>query len=160
MKKFSLGGFSTRLACAVGLFVVMSAAAQAQTMRVEAQLVWGTDDPKSPNPKHHPVDPDLAHRLSRTPYRWKNYFEVNRQVDEVHVGETKTNISISKHCTLDIKNLGTNRVEVKLHGDGKHVSTHSESLAKNGLLILAGDAGNETAWLVTIRKREDPIAAK
>ena len=95
--------------------------------------------------------------MSTAPYRWKNYFEVNRQVVDVAVGETKK-VSMSKRCSLDIKNLDTNRIEVKLHGDGKPVSTHKESLAKNWRLILSGDAGNQTAWLVSLRKTDAPSA--
>jgi hypothetical protein len=160
MKTICFGGMFGRSTAGLGLALLMCGAVHAQTMKVEAQLVWGTDDAVSPNPKHHPIDADLARRLQKAPYRWKNYFEVNRQIVEVRVGETKTNIPMSKRCTLDIKNLGENRVEVKLHGDGKPVSTHRESLAKNGMFVLGGDAGNQTAWFVTIRKRDEPMAAK
>ncbi len=38
---------------------------------------------------------------------------------------------MSKHCALDIKNLGTNRVQIKLYGDGKPVSSNKESLVDN-----------------------------
>ena len=59
---------------------------------------------------------------------------------------------MSPRCVLEIKNLGDERVEVRLHGNGKPVSIHKESLKDNGLLVLGGEAANETAWLVTIRK--------
>ena len=58
-------------------------AAQAQALKVEVQLIWGTNDPQSPDPKHKAIDADLAKRLSKSPYRWKNYFEVNREVVEM-----------------------------------------------------------------------------
>ena len=150
--------FSLKLAlCLVsGLAFLQAEAAHAQTLRIEAQLVWGTDDAQSPNSKHHPVDTVLAKKLSRTPYRWKNYFAECRQIVEIPVGQTKSNIVMSPRCTLDIKNLGDERVEVKLHGDGKPVSTHRESLANDWVLVLSGNAPNETAWLVTIRKSDAP----
>ena len=143
----------------LGLVLLMTGAAHAQNLRLEAQLVWATDEPTSPNAKHHPVDPDIARRLANGPYRWKNYFEVNRQSINIAVGETKTKIPMSDHCTLDIKNMGANRVEIKLHGDGKDVSTHRESLANKHLFVVAGDAGNKTGWLVTIRQKADPLAS-
>ncbi len=39
-----------------------------------------------PIPSTIPVDEDLAKKLSKSPYRWKHYFEVNRQVVEIHRG--------------------------------------------------------------------------
>jgi hypothetical protein len=137
----------------------MAGAAQAQNLRVEAQLVWATDQPKSPNPRHRPVEPDLAKRFSNGPFRWKYYFEVNRQSVNIAVGETKAKIPMSNHCALDIKNLGNNWVEVKLHGDGKPVYQHRGSLANNRMFVLAGDAGNKTAWFVTVRQQGVPLAS-
>jgi hypothetical protein len=161
MKKLYLSpSLLLKLALGLGISLLLAGNARAQTLKIEAQLVWGTDDPQSPNPKHHPVDPDLAKKLGKTPYRWKNYFMENRQIVEVKAGETKSKIIMSPHCTLDIKNLGSERIEVKLHGDGKQVSSHTESLSKDWVLILSGNAPNETAWLVTIRKADAPTAAK
>jgi hypothetical protein len=153
MKIFRVVPIWAKVAFCAGALALMcqAQAAQAETMRLEALLVWGTDEPQSPNPKHEPVDADLARRLRKLPYKWKNYFLVHREVAEVADGETKAKISMSKRCVLDIKNLGTNRVEVRLHGDGKPVSVHTETLPIRQLLILSGDAGNETGWLVIIR---------
>jgi len=147
-----------KLALCLGMAALLGAPAYAQNLKVEAKLVWGTDDSKSPNPKHHPLDPTLARRLGKSPYRWKNYFEETQQIVEVPVGQTKSKIIMSPRCVLEIKNLGDERVEVRLHGNGKPVSIHKESLKDNGLLVLGGEAENETAWLVTIRKAS--VAAK
>jgi len=131
---------------------MVAGSAHAQSMKVEAKLVWCTDDAHSPNPKHHPLEADLARRLKHSPYRWKNYFEESHHIVDIPVGQTRSRIVMSPHCSLDIKNLGNETVEVRLHGNGKPVSIHTESLSKNGLLVVGGQAENETAWLVTIRK--------
>src|ERR1700749_2059809 len=110
MKTLRRAAILTKTTACLGAAVLLVATAQAQNLKVEAQLIWGTDDVQSPDPKHRPIDADLAHRLSKAPYRWKNYFEVNREVVDIAVGETKTKIPISKRCLLDIKNLGDNRV--------------------------------------------------
>lgn len=133
---------------AVAFFAESSQAAD--PMRVEVQLVWATNDPRSPDPKHKAIDAELARRLSRSPYRWKNYFEVNRLGAQIPNGQTRKSIKMSDHCTLDIKNLGNDWAEIKLYGNGKLVSTHKEQLP----LILAGDAKNDTAWLVVIKKAD------
>jgi hypothetical protein len=62
---------------------------------------------------------------------------------------------MSEHCMLTVRSLGDNRFEVKLQGDGKPVSTHTETLQDDWPLILSGDAKNNTAWLVVIQKVTD-----
>ena len=153
MKNFSFAAVRLCLAM-VSLAVVFSTeAAPAEVpLKGEVLLVWGTDAPQSPDPTHIPVDPELAKKLSKSPYRWKYYFQVKQQLVEIPVGETKKNVSMSKHCALDIKNLGNNRVEVKLYGEGKLVSTNKEPWMDNWPLIFAGASVDETAWLVVLRK--------
>jgi hypothetical protein len=125
-----------------------SAARAAEPLRLEALLIWGTDEAKSPDPSHIPIDPVLAARLAKSPYRWRHYFEVKRQRLEIALKQNKTDIIMSEHCRLDVKNLGNDWAEIKLYGNGKLVSTHTEKLP----LVLAGDSKNNTAWMVVIRK--------
>ncbi len=55
MKNFSFAAGSLRLAL-ICLTVVCGAdfARAQEPLRAEALLVWGTNDPQSPDPKHHP----------------------------------------------------------------------------------------------------------
>lgn len=152
MKNFRIPSVTFCAALGLLAMVLLAGSASAQALKVEAQLIWGTNDPQSPDPNHKPVDADLARQLSKSPYRWKYYFEVNRKIVDVPVGAVKSNVPVSDHCKLDIKNLGTNQVEVTLHGNGKRVYSHRESLANGWRLILSGDAKNDTAWLVVIKK--------
>ncbi len=128
------------------------------SLPVELQLIWATNEPRSPDPKHHPVEPDVAQMLTNNPFRWKYYFEVHRRVEDVPSDHSLEKVVMSKHCSLDIKYLGNRagkeRVQVKLYGDGKLVSTDRDALP----LLLAGDAQNGTAWFVLIRKA--PAGAK
>ena len=93
-------------------------ASAADSLPVELQLIWATNEPKSPNPKHHPVDADVQKMLEQTPYRWKYYFEVHRRVEDVPGDRSLEKVVMSKHCALDIKYLGNaqgrERVQVKL----------------------------------------------
>jgi hypothetical protein len=128
------------------------------SLPVEMQLIWATNEPKSPDPKHHPVEPDVASMLTNTPFRWNYYYEVHRRVEDVPSDHSLEKVVMSRHCALDIKYLGNHsgheRVLVKLYGDGTLVSTHKENLP----LMLAGNAQNGTAWFVLIRKA--PAGAK
>ncbi len=118
---------------------------------VQAQLIWGTNDPQSPDPKHRDIGPELSAKLKASAFRWKNYFEVKRHVASIPTNETKTLI-MSDLCKVEIKSLGGDMVEIKLFGEGKPLATRKEKLAVDWPLIMAGDAKNDTAWMVVIRK--------
>ena len=141
---------------------LMPLALQGQTntsgehFHVETLLIWGTNDPQSPDPKHKPVDAELAKKLEKGPYRWKYYYEVNRQIVALPAGEEKKGIKLSSHLTLDMKNPKDGRIEVVMHGDGKPVSRHAEPFPMGKHFILSGDAKNETAWFAVIKRVEPP----
>ncbi len=126
---------------------------------VDAQLVWGTNDPMSPDPNHKPVDPKLEKILRNGPYRWKYYYQVNRVVVTLASGETRKGVKMSSKCVLDMTNPGDGRVEVILHGDGKKVSKHAEPFPKDKHFILGGNAQNETAWFVVLTRIDSPPKA-
>jgi hypothetical protein len=127
--------------------------AQGADMKLEAQLIWGTDDAKSPNPKHKPVDTELKQKLKQLPLKWANYFEENRVVLEVGQGASKKS-SLSTRCELEVKNLDGHKVEVTHYGQGKKVATRTQAMPKGEVLVLGGNAPDSTAWLVAIRRLE------
>jgi hypothetical protein len=117
---------------------------------MEARLIWGTDEAKSPDPKHKPLDGDLAKKLRDMPLKWKNYFEVNRQVFTIN-DKDYTNVVMSKQCSIQVKDKGANAVTVKLFGQGKQVNRVDKPLPKGEVLTIGGDAKNNSAWLITVR---------
>ncbi|MDQ6633057.1 MAG: hypothetical protein M3Y82_15095 [Verrucomicrobiota bacterium] len=129
--------------------VFNSAAVTPADTKLELQLIWGTNDPQSPDPKHKPLEPELAKKMEKSPYKWKNYFEVNRQAIQVAPNATQKS-KMSPQCEVEVKNLSDGRIEVKLFGNGKEVSKHIHPLA-NGLLIVGGDCKNDTAWFVMVK---------
>jgi hypothetical protein len=135
------------------LFCGATTHAKGGSMELEAQLIWGTNDDKSPDPNHKEIDAPLAKKLSKTPYKWKNYFEVNRQKTSLAPGIAHK-MTMSKECELEVKNLGDGRIEVKLFGNKNPVSRNTESLPPGKTLILGGDAKNDTAWLIVIKRTD------
>lgn len=127
--------------------------AQAGPMKVEAQLLWGTDDAKSPNPKHKPIDPALRAKLKTLPLKWSNYFEENRVVLVVPQGGSKRT-ALSAHCDIELKNLDGTKVQVTHYGEGKKVATRTQELSKGELLVLGGNAPGATTWLVALRRAD------
>lgn len=127
--------------------------AQAAELKFEAQLVWATDDAKPPEGKKYiPVAPEVGQKLKKL-LKWKNYFEVRRSNFSINPG-TANKVAISEKCQLDVKDLGAANVEVVLIGKGKEVARQKQALPKGETLVLGGNAPNETAWLVILKRVE------
>lgn len=147
--------FSTiRLACVAPgflLLMVLATSVAAGELKLEAQLIWGTNDEKSPDPKHKAVDARVAKKLSKLPFKWQNYFEVNRVKFTLSEDQIQK-IELSKECKIKVRYLGKSTVEVQFYGKGELVSKISQSLTKEECLVTGGNAANLTAWFVMLRQ--------
>jgi hypothetical protein len=126
---------------------------QAASMKFQVQLVWGTEDDQSPDPKHKPVEPAVKAKLKELPLKWTNYFEVNRKDFEL-APSGSTRVPLSEKCALEVKSLGGSKLEVTLIGKGKETLKRTQALPKGEMLVLAGNAPNATAWLVVLKRIE------
>jgi hypothetical protein len=145
---------TAHLTClALGCFLLTGLSVQvlADELKLEAQLIWGTNDEKSPNPKHKPVDSQVAKKLKKLPFKWQHYFEVNRQQFTVAQGETKK-IVLSKDCEITVRNAGNHSVEMHIFGKGECIGKISQALPKDELLVTGGNAANFTSWFVVLRQ--------
>jgi hypothetical protein len=134
-------------------FVSGGSGVHAATLKLQAQLVWGTNDDHSPNPKHKPVEPDVRKKLKELPLKWSNFFEVNRKDVEVPPS-SNSRVPLSEKCRLEIKSLGGSKVAVTLFGKGKETWKGTQALPKGEMLVLGGNAPNATAWLVVLKRIE------
>ena len=134
------------------LLALSSPALMASILKIEAKLIWATNEDKSPDPNHTPVDAPTAERLRKT-FKWKNYFVVKTLTKEVP-SRGSQRFELSKKCTIEIKELEGPRVEVMLIGEGKPVHRAVKSLSKGESFVYSGDDKNETAWFVIITELE------
>lgn len=125
----------------------------AANLKLEAKLIWGTDDAKSPNPDHKEVDSVTREKLRKV-FKWKNYFVVNRVTKPVP-SRGSNKFELSKECTIEIKELEGPRVEVKLIGKGKEVHKTTLDIQKGQSVVYSGDDTNQSAWFVIITELED-----
>jgi acylphosphatase len=126
------------------------AGASPAEMQFQVHLVWATDDPKPPEGKNYtPLEPEIRKQIKAL--KWKNYFEV-RHVDFSVSPATATKVPISAKCSIEVKDLGNSNLEVVLIGKGKEVARVKQVLRKGEILVPAGDAPNETAWLAILRR--------
>jgi hypothetical protein len=142
-----------------GLFVVSLFAAVpafAEDLKIEAVLIWGTNDDKSPDPKHKLVDSKTAQELRKV-FAWKNYFEVSRTSGTVPNRGTNS-ITVSKHCTVEIAELEGPKVSVLLIGKGKPQNRTTKALSRGESFVLAGDVKDGSAWFVIISQLDEKAA--
>lgn len=143
-------------AWSVAALVMMSCTefrAEPAVCRLEIHLVWGTNDDRSPDPSHKPVDSEVKDKLKELPLKWSNYFEVTRKTVEVTT-TSASRVALSDKCELEVKSLTTSKIEVTLFGKGKETLKRSQALPKGEMLVLGGNAPNSTAWLVVLKRIE------
>jgi hypothetical protein len=133
------------------LFATASARAASGDMKIEATLIWATNDKSDPNPNHKPVAPKIREKLKELPLKWANYFEVNKVTLDIPKGESRKG-KLSDKCEVEVKNLDGAQVEVALLGKGDPVWKRVQSLPKGEVLVFGGNAQNATAWLVALER--------
>ena len=125
----------------------------AANLKLEAKLIWGSDDEKSPNPEHKEVDAATREKLRKV-FKWKNYFVVNRVVKEVP-SRSSNQFKLSQDCTIEIKELEGPKVEVKLIGKGKEVHKTTLTISKGQSVVYSGDDKNQSAWFAIITELDE-----
>lgn len=150
--KLTRAGALGWLCAGLVLLAVPSAIAQAAELKLQTQLVWGTDDSKPPEGKKYvPVEPEIQKKLHELPLKWKNYFEVRRSEFSIKP-EMAKKVALSEKCELNVLTHGNSTFEVSLFGKGKEVVRRTQALPKGQILVLGGNAPNATAWLVILKR--------
>jgi hypothetical protein len=128
--------------------------ADSSEMKFEVQLIWATNDKKSPNPKHKPVEPKIRKKLDEIPLKWESYFEVNRKEVTVPKGG-KNKSPLSDKCAVEVKDIDGKKVEVSLFSKKTDaVISQTQPLPKGEILLLSGNAPDKTAWFVAVKRIE------
>ena len=145
--------FPGRLAVWGLLLSLMCATAQAKDLKFEAFLVWATNAEKSPDPSHKPVNKEVRKKLTELPLKWNNFFEVNRKNLAVSRHESEK-VELSAKCKIEVKDVNGKDIEVALFGKGQPVLRRTQPLSKGEMLVLGGNAPDETGWLVVLKRTE------
>jgi hypothetical protein len=119
--------------------------------KLVVQLVWCTNEEKSPDPNHKPVSAELEKKLKNQPFKWQHYFEVcSKTISPAEGGSQR--VQLSRECVVLVRNLGGNEVEVTLLGKGEKVSKVKQKLPAGETLVQGGNAANGTGWFVVVRQ--------
>lgn len=153
MRNCILGRGAWILLVSLVLGVLCVRAEEVADLKLEAVLVWGANDDKSPDPNHKPVDPEIARKLSGLPFKWTHYFEVCRKSLTVTSG-SPAKTKMSKDCVIEVRRLDKGQIEVTLIGKGQPVGKITQKLRKGETLVTGGNAANFTGWFIVIKKVE------
>lgn len=153
MSKRLFSSGPSRVLIAIVLLVGSSVSTFAANLKLEAKLIWGTNEDKSPNPEHKQVDAPTKEKLCKV-FKWKNYFVVNRVTKPVP-SRGSNHFKLSDECTIEIKELEGPKVEVKLIGKGKEVHKTTLTISTGQSVVYSGDDKNQSAWFVIITELEE-----
>jgi len=148
--KRTLSAWLATLCC---LLACGGISAQAKELKFEAILVWATDSEKSPDPHQRPVSADVRKKLKELPLKWANYFEVNRKRLVVAQGGSEK-AELSEKCKLQVADVDGTHIEISLIGKGEPVLKRIQPLLRGEMLVLGGNAPDETGWLVVLKRLE------
>lgn len=137
--------------------LLLPAAVLAEEFKVEARLVWGTNQPKPAGKPFTALDDPSRDKVRQ--FKWTNYWVVNTVISPVPRGKPQL-VNLSSKCAIDINDLGNGNVEIRLFelkegAEPKLVKPvqHSLKALKNGeYCILAGDDKKvwDDAWFVIL----------
>jgi hypothetical protein len=130
------GSHAPRTACAAG------------ETTFQVQLIWGTNGEKPKDKPLKPVDPKLMERL-RGVFKWKDYYEVNRKPLTLPKDGSQK-LKMSDKCDIQVQDVGTGRIEIKLFGEGTLVVKKVQTVVPGEVIVLAGDSKDNTAWFVVL----------
>jgi hypothetical protein len=137
---------------AAGLADNTNAEPKAAEQKLEAILVWGTDQDKPEKPKHElkDVETSLKSKFQKI-FKWKNYYQIgDAKPFSSRAGETRQ-VKLSHKCEIKVKQSEKEGLTVELIGEGIPVVKRTQSMPLKDLLILAGDDKNATAWFVVLK---------
>lgn len=133
---FAWGGFTARTV--------------AEDMKLQATLIWGTNDQCTNKAGLKPVSPAVAKKFKD--FKWSHYYEIART--NVTASASGSRVQMSKDCDLDIKLRDNGKLEVTLIGKGQTVGTIQKELRKGGCLATGGEAKNSTGWFILMKRIE------
>ena len=137
--------------CLILGFALAAVDLRAEDLNLDAQLIWGTNSDKPPEPALPEVDKETAKKL-RNVFKWKHYYLINKTNAVVASRGTKR-IPLSKKCTIEITELEGPKVGVTLIGEQKPVNKTAKPLSKGESIVIAGDDKNDCAWFVVIAQK-------
>jgi len=140
----------TKLICAAAILISFAGAnafAAQGDLKLEAQLILGSNDEKPKDSGLKPVAKDVEKKLKHLPLKWEHYYIESGKKFTVNADGSKK-IALSKTCVVSVKNLGQERVELTLVNEDKTIGRITQSLRKGQTLVAGAGADNSMVVLM------------
>ena len=139
-----------RFTVLVALLLLVSGgfvAAQADSITVQARLVHGTSKEQKGKME---VPATIKKKLARV-FKWMHYYQLNSKRLNIADATTKT-AKLSKTASIKVTNRKNGKIAVSLYSKGKMLVQKTQSLRPGSYMVLAGNAGTDSAWFIVLSK--------
>jgi len=139
-----------RFTVLVALLLLVSGgfvAAQADSITVQARLVHGTSKEQKGKME---VPAAIRKKLARV-FKWMHYYQLNSKRLNIADATTKS-AKLSKTASIKVTNRKNDQIAVSLYSKGKMLVQKTQSLRPGSYMVLAGNAGTDSAWFIVLSK--------
>ena len=139
-----------RFTVLVALLLLVSGgfvAAQADPITVQARLVHGTSKEQKGKME---VPAAIRKKLARV-FKWMHYYQLNSKRLNIADATTKS-AKLSKTASIKVTNRKNGKIAVSLYSKGKMLVHKTQSLRPGSYMVLAGNAGTDSAWFIVLSK--------
>ncbi len=139
-----------RFTVLVALLLLVSGgfvAAQADSITVQARLVHGTSKEQKGKME---VPAAIKKKLARV-FKWMHYYQLNSKRLNIADATTKS-AKLSKTASIKVTNRKNGKIAVSLYSKGKMLVHKTQSLRPGSYMVLAGNAGTDSAWFIVLSK--------
>tara|TARA_B100001146_G_scaffold23608_1_gene17929 strand:- start:91 stop:522 length:432 start_codon:yes stop_codon:yes gene_type:complete len=139
-----------RFTVLVALLLLVSGgfvAAQADPITVQARLVHGTSKEQKGKME---VPAAIRKKLARV-FKWMHYYQLNSKQLNIADATTKS-AKLSKTASIKVTNRKNDQIAVSLYSKGKMLVQKTQSLRPGSYMVLAGNAGTDSAWFIVLSK--------
>ena len=122
-------------------------AAQADPITVQARLVHGTSKEQKGKME---VPAAIKEKLARV-FKWMHYYQLNSKQLNIADATTKS-AKLSKTASIKVTNRKNGKIAVSLYSNGKMLVQKTQTLRPGSYMVLAGNAGTDSAWFIVLSK--------
>jgi len=122
-------------------------AAQADPITVQARLVHGTSKEQKGKME---VPAAIKKKLARV-FKWMHYYQLNSKQLNIADATTKS-AKLSKTASIKVANRKNGKIAVSLYSKGKMLVQKTQTLRPGSYMVLAGNAGTDSAWFIVLSK--------
>jgi len=122
-------------------------AAQADPITVQARLVHGTCKEQKGKME---VSAAIKKKLAGV-FKWMHYYQLNSKQLNIADATTKTT-KLSKTASIKVTNRKNGKIAVSLYSKGKMLVQKTQTLRPGSCMVLAGNAGTDSAWFIVLSK--------